>query len=280
MKMRAVRKFWEVPAASATLKAAEGGSGTLSGIASVMGNLDSADDVIFPGAYTECLAEFRASGFVAANHEWDENPIAMPTLIEQRGNALYAECVFHSTQDAQDARTICTERLAAGLSVGLSVGFLCAYEDCQVFESGEKLLQFAQANGYDLSLFDRSGIMAHKEWCRAILRVSRLVEYSIVPIPANGKAQAIAAKSAESGLTVRDYEQLLRDAGFSASDSKRFISGLKALARDAKTDAPLADPPSSPTPEQEELLRRADALALSLRARNLCSRVRQLGVNP
>lgn len=266
--MRRIRKFWEVKAADASLS--EGGS--LAGIASVMGNLDSADDVIFPGAYTEALPRFRKEGFVAMGHEWDELPIAMPTLIEERGNALYAECEFHSTDDAQEARAVCVERLAKGLSVGLSVGFLCSYEDCMVFETGENLLAFAAANGYDLSLFDRVGITAHKDWCRAILRVARLVEYSIVPIPANGKAQAIAAKCHGEGLTVRDYEELLRDAGLSTMNAKRLISGIKALSRDA--EQPIAEPLPITSPAiDEEAMQKAQVLIARLDQASLFDRL-------
>lgn len=276
--MKPIRKFWQMAAADATLKAGEG-PGTLTGVASVMGNLDSADDVIFPGAYSACLPEFRQSGFVAVGHEWDELPVAIPTMIEERGTALYAECRFHSTDEAQAARTVCQERLAAGLSVGLSVGFLCSPEDCMVFPDGRSLLAFAQANGYDLSLFDKPSILAHKEWCRAILRVARLVEYSIVPIPANGKAQAIAAKAGKEGLTARDYEQILCDAGLTRSEAKRFISGIKSLSRDAETDTtgPSGNPapPVDPATEQQSAEALAQQLADRLAAHSLSLRARR-----
>jgi hypothetical protein len=225
-----VRKMYTVKAEEVTMP----GENKLIGVPSVMGNLDSDNDVIFPGVYTPVLPDFLQNGFVAFGHAWDKPPIAFPTMIEERGSQLYGECTFHATEKAQEVRTICMERLNAGLSVGLSVGFLCEWEHFVEFENGLNLLAFARNNGYDLSLFDTAGIAECDDWCTAIVGMSKLVEYSVVPIPANPAAQAQTAKSFNSNAiqTVRDLEGFLRDAGASHREAQTVISRLRASLRD------------------------------------------------
>lgn len=169
---------------------------TIAGAASVLGVMDRSwwNDVICPGAFTRAIAAFRANGFVAVGHAWDELPVAMPTVCEERGNQLYCEAEFHTTQDAIDARTICEERMAKGLSVGLSVGFRIADDGCARFEKGSDLIAWAVGKGYDMSLFDVAGISAHDGECRAIAEISDLFEYSIVTVPANPSALATSMK--------------------------------------------------------------------------------------
>lgn len=164
---------------------------TLKGNPSLMGtpySIGYCSEVIFPGAFEGSLERFRKEGFIAQGHEWDELPIAFPTLIEERGSALYSEAVYHSTESGQNAATVAMERLAAGLTVGLSIGFFLDYEDYLWFESGQKLLDYATNNGYDLKLFDKKALKALDSWVIGIVRVARLVEYSQVTIPANDGA--------------------------------------------------------------------------------------------
>jgi hypothetical protein len=240
-----IRKGWEIKADAATLT-----ENQLSGAAAVIGNLDSYRDVIFPGAFEEALPDFLKNGFVAQGHEWDDLPIAMPQVAEMRGRALYTEALFHSHQAAQDARTVARERLEAGLSVGLSVGFFCDWKQGQMdFENGQKLLDFARANGYDMNLFDTAALLAEESWVSGILKVARLVEYSVVAIPANPQAMAMSAKGAAERFdfsvlsTERDLERLLRDAGASKSEALAAVSRLKDSLRDAGGSVQLIDTP-------------------------------------
>jgi phage head maturation protease len=258
----AIRKSFEIKATDATVT----DNGTLSGAAAVMGNIDSQGDVIFPGAFTACLAAFQRGGFVAVGHDWDDLPVAMPTLAEERGRILYTEAKFHSTSAGQDARTVCSERLAGGLSVGLSVGFFCGKDSCMWFESGQQLLDFAMNNGYDLSLFDTATIAAEDDFLRAVLRVEDLVEYSIVTKPANPMAQAMGAKSGEGIGTIRDLEAHLRSSGLSRTEAKRAISLLSESLRDAATDTDTND---GETPADVPGTSPSAATALALRALSL-----------
>jgi phage head maturation protease len=240
---RPIRKQFELSAKGTTLE-----DNFLKGNASVTGVLDRGREVIFPGAWKSCLASFRQNGFVAVGHDWRALPVAMPTSVKEVGNQLQTEAQFHTTQAAQDARTVCTERLAKGLSVGLSVGFMLDFGDDEslpyvFFENGQKLLDFAKANGYDMSLFDTKGIKACKGYCLGILAIAELIEYSIVPIPCNQLAQATEAKGwateisskASEISTERDFEAFLREAGFSRKDATAVsLHGFKGRQRDAE----------------------------------------------
>ncbi len=167
----------------------------IKGKASGIGNLDRGNDVIFPGFFKNVLKDFLANGFIAIGHDWAALPIAMPTLAVEQGRDLYSEATFHSTQAAQDARTVCIERKAAGLSVGLSIGFSVANDGYAYFDTGKELLAFAKAQGYDLSLFDAKGINACKSSCRGLLECADLYEWSIVTVPMNPAAAATEAKA-------------------------------------------------------------------------------------
>lgn len=179
----------------------------LRGVASVAGVLDSYDDVIMPGALSESvLSEFRATGFVADSHDWSAM-IAMPIVAEVRGVDLYTEAEFHSTADAQAVRTKCAERIDRGLSVGLSIGFMVAPTDYRSFTSGDALLKWAEGAGYSLGDLDTEGIRACNRRCQAITNIARLIEYSVVAIPANPASWATEVRSAglETSVFKGDY---------------------------------------------------------------------------
>jgi phage head maturation protease len=185
-------------------------------IASTVGNPDRDGDVIFPGAFAAVAQAFVADGFVTVGHDWDELPIAMPTLCEERGADLVCEAEFHSTPEAQAARTVCIERLRAGKKVSLSIGFLPDIsEGVRLFGSGRELLDFAAHSGCDMRLFDRQALASYGP-CRAILRIAELFEFSIVSVGMNSRARATSVKSAvsvlnrHSRLFQRRFEELSR----------------------------------------------------------------------
>jgi hypothetical protein len=175
----------------------------MAGDAGGIGNLDSWDDVIFPDAFSaDVIADFLSSGFVADAHDWTKM-VGMPLVAEVRGNLLYTECEFHSTPDAQIIKTKCAERIARGLAVGLSVGIGMYPDSIKSFPNGPALLAYAEAQGYDMTLFDVEGIKAHTRRCRAIVHVDKWYEYSPVPVPANPNAWASAMKHAELSLATK-----------------------------------------------------------------------------
>lgn len=233
-----VRKGLSLKAGNTTIS-----ENMLSGAAAMMGNMDRGGDVLFPGCncFSDALPSFLKDGLVLVGHEWDELPIAMPLKAEERGRELYTEAKFHSTQDAQDARTVCVERKEAGLSIGLSIGFRLSRSGYNWFENGAELLSFAQDTlKLDMSLFDTAGIEKYTDYCRGIWKVRELYEYSIVPVPMNPEACANDAKAFGAVETERQFEEFLRASGFTKSQAVAITSGgWKALRRDAdeRTDA-------------------------------------------
>lgn len=147
-------------------------------------------EVIFPGAFVDALPDFLASGFMADSHDWDDLPTGLITLAEERGNALYCEVAFHGHDEAIAQRDVIAQRLAAGKKVHLSIGFYLDSESYFWFENGQKLLAFAQANNYDMNLFDAPQISAWGDWILGVLKVRQLIEFSRVYRGANDAAEA------------------------------------------------------------------------------------------
>jgi len=158
----------------------DGDNGTIAATVNVLGSPDSYNSVIMPGAIRqEVIDAFLRDGFVADGHNWGQ-PIAMPTMLEMRGNDLVGEAAFHSDPDSQRVRTRCAERMAAGLSVGTSIGFQIDWSEVREFASGAKMLQWADDNG--MPGLDREAIAA-LDYCWAIPRVTRLFECLSRPSP-------------------------------------------------------------------------------------------------
>ena len=198
-----IQKTIEVKASTAALQ-----ENRFSGAPSAMGCIDQGGDVIFPGFFRKALAGFRSEGFVPLSHQWDALPVAMPILIEERGNILYSEAEFHSIQSAQDTRTVCKERLDHNLSMGLSIGISITDDGYRWFNNGAQLLEYAKSklSSEVYALFDEPQIKAWKGLCRALLPdgCEKLWEYSITPAPMNTRALLTDAKSQKPGTEATD----------------------------------------------------------------------------
>jgi HK97 family phage prohead protease len=150
-------------------KGGEEGAGTFKGYASTFGNWDD----VFPvperpvkGAFQKYLGKFIDTGFIAGHHKWQDNPVAMVKAAEEDDYGLKLTADFHSTQAAQDIRTIMAERLDAGKSVGLSIGYIVHADE--YVEEGR------------------------------LLKEIELFETSFVNVPANPKANATVVKDRDA----------------------------------------------------------------------------------
>ncbi len=108
-------------------------SGSLEGYASKYGELDNGDvtpdgkrfgDIVLRGAFADTLAQFLERGFNTKSHDWSvDGMIGYPVVANEDDTGLFVKFNFHSTPDAQNVRVKTMERLAAGKTVGLSIGW-------------------------------------------------------------------------------------------------------------------------------------------------------------
>ena len=166
------------------------GSGSFEGYASIFGNFDRVGEAVVKGAFTN-VDEFIKSGFGAVGHDWSSLPIATIADAKQDEVGLWIKADFHSTQDAQDARTVIQERIARGKFVGLSIGY--EVNDSEYVPEGR------------------------------LLKALTIYEASIVTVPANPLAGVNASKdhsltktsledhSAQMLVSAKDYTQRLKD---------------------------------------------------------------------
>lgn len=164
---------------SSEFKFNDDGRGGFSGYASTFNGIDSYKDTIVPGAYAKTIETFLQSGFIAIGHAWSDIPIAFPTAAVEDEKGLVITAEFHSTNLAQDARKVVQERLGAGKSVGLSIGY-------KVPEGGFSMR--------------KDGVRELKE--------IELFEVSLVTVPADSRAGVTGAKGeSRAGLTLEDHSK-------------------------------------------------------------------------
>lgn len=180
------------------VKIAGDGSGFVEGYASTFGNWDDVKERPVPGAFTPFLAEFLKDGFVAAGHDWNALPIATPHEAKEDDHGLFVAAEFHSTPDAQNARTVITERLARGKSVKLSIGYEVL--DDEYTQEGRLLKQI------------------------------KLLEWSYVVWPANRMASVTNAKAGRllAGLPLTDHSDSVRAAVADLLDRYNGLRDLRA----------------------------------------------------
>ena len=138
----------------AEYKAVNAGPGGFEGYASLFGVLDSGGDIVEAGAFRNTLEAFIKDGFIADGHNWNSvSDGAIGTIVDAHEDArgLFIKTEYHTTQRAQDARRIATERLARGKSVGLSIGYA-------VRPGGEGMDSAGVRRLRDLDLFEVSHV--------------------------------------------------------------------------------------------------------------------------
>jgi HK97 family phage prohead protease len=182
---------------------------TFTGYAAVFGNRDSYGDVIEKGAFRRTIREAKRSGHWPAmllqHGGWgmsadDLTPIGIYTEMEEDDEGLLVTGVLADTPRGNEALSLLKMQPRPALS-GLSIGYIA-----KRFTVGTK-----------------------PDEPRRTLHEIELVEISLVTFPANPKARIGAIKSA-GGLTIRDAESALRDAGFSAREAKAILAkGFSAI---------------------------------------------------
>jgi HK97 family phage prohead protease len=177
-----------------------------SGYASVFGGVDSYGDTILPGAYKATIGERSRPIAMRWNHYGPV--IGKWTKMEEDEIGLFVEGELtqgHSV--AEDAYAL----LKHGAVTGLSIGYRAVKETEN------------DTGGYDLAEID-------------------LIEISIVESPADLAAQVADVKShIKEADSLKDYERILRDAGFTRADATALVSGIKSLYQsDSETESQTA----------------------------------------
>lgn len=161
------------------------GNGGLAGYASTFGDLDSCGDIVMPGAYSATLPAFLRDGWLGADHNWDfDDQIGYWTAANEDEHGLYVEAAFYGTPDGQKVRQIVNERLAAGKSVNLSIGYVV---EAAEMVSGADARQFLRDPQQAAQLDDADQV-------RLLKKIS-LYEVSVVSVPALASAAVTGAKS-------------------------------------------------------------------------------------
>jgi HK97 family phage prohead protease len=170
-------------------------NGLFEGYASTFGNIDSFGDTIMKGAFTDTITERAHPVLMLANHS---SSFAIGKWLElaEDDTGLYAK------GELTPGNTIASNVYASmrhGAISGLSIGFRPI--EAEDIEGGGRRISKIQ-----------------------------LEEISVVGFPADSDARIATVKSEISKIeSLRDCEVLLRDAGFSRSMAKRFISQMRPL---------------------------------------------------
>ena len=227
---------------AAEFKFDDAGNGSFSGYGSVFGNVDSYRDVVLPGAYTDTVTDFLKSGFVAVGHDWGSTPVAYPTEAREDDYGFRFSAAFHSTDEAQAARRVMRERLDAGKTVGLSIGY-------RVKESNDRedgVRELVKLDLFEVSIVTvgaKSGSRAGLPFAEHSEAVRAAVEEYVV------RAKAIAGLRAKEGRVLSAVTRAR------IAESRESIE--EAVSALVDVDADLADllaatlpaPKSEPTPD-------------------------------
>lgn len=179
--------------------------GVFTGYGSIFNNKDLGNDIVLEGAFTKSLAKKGAKGVkLLYQHRADEPIGVYDEIIEDRKGLKVKGRLAMGTQRGREVY----ELMKMGALDGLSIGFR------------------VDSKGYD---YDERGK-------RRKLKEVDLMEISAVTFPMNPRARVAQVKGADR--TVREWEELLRDAGnLSRSEAKVAASAVaKALdLRDAES---------------------------------------------
>lgn len=257
------------------IKAAEGDGSTGEGIVSAFYNIDTYGDIVDDTFFDDDLAggdncRLLTDGFMGGmNHDWD-NPIGVFTKAAKVPAGLNVGWKISDTAHGRDVKTLLKDKVVKKLSIGFST------LGRTWLETPDDVMAYWQTKGYTPSGQDLSRSINGAR----LLTKGRTYEGSPVVVPANDRAAITSVKGVPVEMTERDFERLLRDAGFSRKNAVAITAaGFKALQRDADGESdsersggkPGASADTSSTTD-------TDTLRLRTQSRELRSRLRATGV--
>lgn len=180
-------------------------AGRFSGYGSVFGVVDSYNEIVAPGAFLESLDETRAKGRT------------FPVLWQHRTAEPIGNWDISSLKED-------TRGLLGDADLWL--------EEAPYARIAHRGMKSKAVTGLSIGYYVRESSFDEKTRIRTLTKLD-LVEISIVTTPANDEARidAVKAKLAHGGMpTLPEFEQLLREAGFSKTQAAVVANrGLKHL---------------------------------------------------
>jgi uncharacterized protein len=175
-----------------SFKFTDSGNGGFAGYASVFDVVDKQRERVLRGAFRKHLEDFKRFGFVGWNHD-HQQPIGLVKDAREDSRGLWVEGIFHSTPHAQEKRAIVRERLAAGVGVGMSIGY--------------------------------QPVRSRRAKDAVELEELALFETSLLSLPAsNVEAGAVSVKSATGGpMNTSQQWQMLREKAQARRDAARGV---------------------------------------------------------
>jgi HK97 family phage prohead protease len=167
-------------------------NGTFSGYGSVFGVKDSYGEIVVKGAFANSLTKKSANQIKLLWQHRADQPIGVYSEVREDDHGLYVrgQLAIKDVQQAKEAHALLKMGAVSGLSIGFSI--------------------------------NENGIKRDKD--AILLTDIELWETSIVTFPANNKANVTSVKQIEAIKTIRDFEEFLRDAGFSKQKAKEIAS--------------------------------------------------------
>ena len=182
--------------------------GTFEGYASVFGNVDLGGDIVVKGAFKASLSAARKAKRMPKFllHHDTRNVVGVFEQMNEDDRGLFVKGRFNL--EKQLGREALSD-VKMGALDGLSIGYVA-----------RKVVRD-----------DKTGIRTIKE--------ADILEASLVTFPMNEDARVSAVKSIAAQIkTIRDFENHLRDVGFSANAAKAIaVGGFKAASDDLRDGA-------------------------------------------
>ena len=200
-----------LPYQQAEIKLDDKKPGDFSGYGSTFGNVDEGKDIVAKGFFDDTVAAHEKAGTVPAMY-YNHNPNEPVGDYHHAGKIMDRGLKMDGTtwQDSGIPKATQAYRVLKGNTAkGLSIGYI------------------TRKASYD----EKTGV-------RTLIK-GDLIEVSVVGSPMNKKAVITAVKGAfddTKQLTIRDAEEILRDAGLSNSEAKTLVGQLHR-AFDAQRDA-------------------------------------------
>jgi HK97 family phage prohead protease len=188
-----------------------GDFGSFEGVGSAFHNIDSAFDIVAPGAFVDDIPRFLKEGFIGGlNHNWD-SPIGHPVWASEIPAGLSIKGVFDDTPEAQSVRAKMRPNKASGRATiqKFSIGYRTLesepLRDPEAVRSYWKSAGYSPAGDDEIRLKSAFAPRRHPQTGKdftpgvRLLKKLSLYEVSPVSVPANDRAVVTGAKALPAG---------------------------------------------------------------------------------